>query len=53
MMSAGPEKKAVIKNADMAEETQNDAIDTALQVCFFFAIPVKFTWDRRYLESLI
>ena len=30
------ERKAVIKNADMSEDMQQDAIDCATQVQFFF-----------------
>jgi hypothetical protein len=28
------DRKAVIKNADMSEDMQQDAIDCAMQVCF-------------------
>ena len=38
MSGSGNEKKAVIKNADMADETQQDAIDVALQVDYQFYV---------------
>ena len=47
------ERKAVIKNADMAEDMQQDAVECATQVCVYNASclhlssPVLFT----FLES--
>ena len=53
------EKKAVIKNADMSEDMQQDAIDCATQALEKYNIEkdiaafIKKEFDRKYVSILI
>lgn len=38
------DRKAVIKNADMAEDMQQDAVDCATQVCYI-KLSIHFQWN--------
>lgn len=46
------ERKAVIKNADMSEEMQQDAIDCATQVCETPPLSSPCRRAPLFLESL-
>jgi dynein light chain LC8-type len=53
------EKKAVIKNADMSEDMQQDAIDCATQALEKYNIEkdiaafIKKEFDRKYVHSIL
>lgn len=54
MAAAGGERRAVVKNADMSEDMQQDAIDVAAQALEKFSIErevaayIKKEFDRKY-----
>ena len=47
------DRKAVIKNADMSEEMQQDAVDCATQVSILRCFIVLFIWRYNIIAVLV